>query len=967
MRLSDWIALAATVAVLIGLTVLGSAMPPQTAPPLPAAAAGPGLAAADRGLPLYFEANQGQTAPDVKFLARAGGHTLFLTTTETVLVLGPPKRGRGPDREQAIVRMRLVGAGPAPEVVGQAPLSGKIHYLAGADPARWRRDVPAYARVIYRAVYPGVDLVYHGAQGQLEYDFVVAPGADPRAIRLVFEGADTLRLDAQGDLRLTTRAGELRFPRPVVYQETGGGRREVPGGYVVAGREVTFQVAAYDATRPLVIDPRLDWSTYLGGSVQDGGQGIAVDAAGAIYITGWAGSTDFPTAHALQPAPGGSDDVFVAKLSPDGSTLVYATYLGGSDLDLGFGIAVDAAGQAYVTGETRSADFPTVNAAQPLIYGDGVFPACHPRCFAFNAFLAKLNPEGSALVYSTYLGGHDSTIGFAVAVDGAGNAYVAGRAGADVPAARHLGPRAGEAFVAKHSPTGALLYVADFGSGIARSIAVDGSGNAYVTGATEANDFPTTPGALQPTGGCPPSTVFECGDAFVAKLGPTGSSLAYGTYLGGSGDERGLGIAVDAGGNAYVTGSTTSTDFPTLAGALQPAPGGGSCRFGPCRDAFVVKLDAAGSRLLYATYLGGSQVDEGIGIAVDGAGHAFVAGNTASTDFPTVNPVQAAHSGASCETAECLDAFVAKLDASGSSLVWATYLGGNSVELTTGIALDGNGSAYLTGQTESSNFPTVNALQPARGGTVDAFVAKLTDTAGGGGGGGCTSGVQIGPTTATPSPVAAGSTETVQTTVCSASAAANLNVDLEIYNPSGKRVGQKIFSGQSFAGGEARSYTWGFLVPSTLPTGTYTVKIGVFSANWATLLKWDNQAVTFAVSGAPPPSSCASGITIGPTAATPATVARGSTETIQTQVCSGSAASNLNVDLELYDASGKRVGQKIFSGQSFAAGESKSYTWPFPVPSTLPTGTYTVKVGVFSANWTTLFKWDNQAATFVVQ
>ncbi|PYP19022.1 MAG: hypothetical protein DMD54_03995 [Gemmatimonadetes bacterium] len=522
-------------------------------------------------LPLQFEANQGQAHQDVRFLSRGPGYSLYLTAAEAVLVLSRPNPegkhdGRSaPGQREAQVqampvalRMSIVGAAPAPLVSGREELPGKANYFIGKDSAKWRTNVPTYAKVHYREVYPGIDLIYYGNQRQLEYDFVVAPGADPKKIGLGFKGADKLEIDEQGELVLHVSGGAIRQHKPVVYQEIDGTRQEIAGSYVLRGASrVGFQVAAYDRSRPLIIDPVvLSYSTYLGGGSHDEGNDIAVDAAGNAYVTGSTRSIDFPTtAGAFHttfhgPASGSFPDVFVTKLNSTGSGLVYSTYLGGNGEDLGRGIAVDAAGNAYVTGRISSNDFPTTTGAFQAASGGGG-----------EAFVTKLNPTGSGLVYSTYLGGSRDEIGI--------------------------------------------------------RIAVDTTGNAYVTGTTTSLDFPTTPGSFQPAfAGGPPSSGDPAfspppTDAYVTKLNATGSALDYSTYLGGSGNDRALGIAVDAAGSAFVTGSTFSTDFPTTTGAFQPV------RRGTSSDAttFVTKVNPTGSGLAYSTYLGGSGA--GTAIAVD--------------------------------------------------------------------------------------------------------------------------------------------------------------------------------------------------------------------------------------------------------------------------------------------------------------------------------------------------------------
>jgi hypothetical protein len=743
-------------------------------------------------LPLSFEANQGQVRGPVQFLSRGLGYTIFLTDDEAVLTLRKSQPGmsrfgkfgfpgrpepfgsldpRGghwpslagdlkslwpsliPDLSQLVpepnagkggvagglesqppqvLRMRLVGGNAKGRVVGLDKLPGRSNYFIGNDPKKWRTNVPSYARVKYEGVYPGVDLVYYGKQRQLEYDFVVAPGADPNQIKLSFAGGDGTRLDAaSGDLVLKVGGDEVRFQKPAVYQPAVAAASRLGARHsslvtrhcsfvLASNNEVAFRVAGYDPKRALVIDPVLTYSTYLGGTAYDEGDGIAVDTAGNAYVTGQTFSADFPTANPLQPSFGGGNDVFVAKLNPSGSALVYSTYLGGSVYEVGTGIAVDPAGNAYVTGWTKSTDFPTANPLQGT---------CSTTCSYDNAdaFVAKLNAAGSALVYSTYLGGSGTDEGFGIAVDATGNAYVVGGTGStDFPTANPLQPSFGglaDVFVAKLNPAGSALVYSTYLGGsdleVGNGIAVDPAGNAYVTGLTHSTDFPTA-NPLQATcgGGCSNSHA----DAFVAKLNPAGSALIYSTYLGGPALDEGDAIAVDTAGNAYVTGYTGSTDFPT-ANPLQPSYGGDSW------DAFVAKLNPAGSALVYSTYLGGSNRDGGRGIALDASGNAYVTGGTASTDFPTLNPIQGTCNNCSSSYLglNYPDAFVAKLNSAGSALVYSTYLGGSGLDYGYGIAVDSAGNAYVTGTTASTDFPTANPLQPNYGGgDSDAFVAKIS-------------------------------------------------------------------------------------------------------------------------------------------------------------------------------------------------------------------------------------------------
>jgi hypothetical protein len=697
------------------------------------AAATPMVTASAYGqLPLSFEPNQGQTAPEVRFLSRGPGYQLFLTVEEAVLALQKPapkaETGKGipaqPKKaEGAVVRMHLDGANPHAAIAGQSPLPGKVNYLRGNDPKQWRTDIPTYEKVKYTNVYPGIDLVYYGRARQLEYDFIVAPGADPQVIALSFSGGK-LQLSDSGDLVLATATGEVRFQKPVLYQEIEGQKQPVEGQYVRRGTDrIGFQVGTYDATRPLVIDPVLSYSTYLGGSDWDWGTDIAVDARGQAYVTGDTRSVDFPTRKALQSAHGRGRDAFVAKLNASGTALVYATYLGGSNDDQSWGIAVDPRGQTYVIGSTESIDFPTTfKALQPEFGGGtqdefGNVPS--------DAFIAKLNTAGNALVYSTYLGGSGYDSGTGIVVDARGQAYVVGStSSADFPTQKALQPDRGDnvpwfgdAFVAKLNVAGSVLvystYLGGSGYDAGSSIAVDRRGQVYVTGLTLSDDFPITLNALQPVHGSGDAYNFYS-DAFVAKLNAAGSALAYSTYLGGSTYDLGADIAVDPRGQAYVVGYTWSEDFPTHK-ALQSVHGGNI-------DAFVAKLNPTGTALDYATYLGGSEADGSNGIVLGPRGQIYVTGFTWSDDFPiTFKALQPDHGGSA-------DAFIAQLNAVDSALVYSTYLGGSEFDDARSIAVAPRGEIYITGYTESNDFPLRRALQSAYGGNADAFVVKITSS-----------------------------------------------------------------------------------------------------------------------------------------------------------------------------------------------------------------------------------------------
>jgi len=682
-------------------------------------------------LPLAFEENTGQAGELIRFVGRGSGYTWLLTRgAESALILrgsderraarlpAPSSRpGREPPRaaEPEVLRLRLLGAREDLVAQGQDRLAGQANYFIGKDPKQWHTGVPLYGKVRLQGVYPGVDLAYYGNQQHLEQDFIVAAGADPSVISIGAEGHRRLWLDSNGDLVVAMRGGEVRLHRPLTYQEADGRRQIVPSRYVLKGdSEVGFAVPAYDVTRELVIDPVLSYSTLVGGAGYEAGSAIAVDSGGNAYVTGQTTSANFPaTPGAVQGTLAGVNDAFVVKLNPAGTALVYASYLGGSGADGGSAIAVDAAGNAYITGTTQSTDFPTTSGAfQTSLAGKK------------NAFVAKLNAAGTALVYSTYLGGAaDQDVfntplqdGLGIAVDSQGAAYVTGRTDAtDFPvtpgafqttyANAFFGDD--DAFVTKLSPDGsALEYSTYIGHSIGEghAIAIDAAGDAFIAGMA-AQSFPTTPGAFQTT------YVSAYSNSFVTKLNPSGSGLIYSTYIGGNG--WATGVAIDASGNAYVTGLVDSV-FPTTAGAFQPTDPGNE-------SGYVTKLNPTGSALVYSTFLGGSLDTEGHAIGVDGAGNAYVTGMTNSTNFPaTAGALQSSFGGG------YMDAYLTVMNPLGTGLVYSTYLGGSGTDSGGGVALDSSLNAYVTGGTDSPNFPTTpGAFQTSSAGGSDAFVLKI--------------------------------------------------------------------------------------------------------------------------------------------------------------------------------------------------------------------------------------------------
>ncbi len=593
------------------------------------------------------------------------------------------------------VHMTFLGAHG--DLQGLDPM-GNANFLVGQDERRWRTGLPTLRKIRYTNLYPGIDLLYSGAKGRVKSEYTVAPGAHPRDIRVEYS-AD-LSIDASGRLH----AADLTEDAPEIYQDTPSGRISVAGRYrLLDSHTAGFEVDTYDASLPLVIDPVISYATYMGGTGLGAVTGVAIDSAGDLYAAGWTEALNFPIVLAEQAASGGSVDAFIVKLNPTGTALLYATYIGGSGDDRAAAIAVNASGQAYVTGSTASPNFPLLLPLRTTLGG------------AKTAFVLKLSAAGNQLLYSTYLGGTNYDLGTAIAVDTAGNAYVAGDTlSTNFPvlgAAQALSGGGTDVFVSKLTAAGALSYSTYLGGAAnehAGGIAVDSTGAAYVAGGTFSTNFPLG-GALQTTnhGGQ---------DAFVTKLSASGAALSYSTYFGGSGaTEQANGIAVDSTGNAYVAGTTNSADFPLTAGVLQT-------QFEGVSDAFVTKINPAGSALVYSTYLGGTDLDTAWGIGIDGSGNAYVAGSTQSGDFPQTNAVQAAFGGFA-------DAFVSKLNATGNALGFSTWFGGSASDVANAIAVDASGNMYLGGQTNSVNLPLTGAIQSANTGGSVGWLTRIGVTA----------------------------------------------------------------------------------------------------------------------------------------------------------------------------------------------------------------------------------------------
>jgi hypothetical protein len=768
------------------MTIVACTTSPDRIQPLARAPAASSVAAARAfgKLPLAFEKNQGQTDARVDYLARGSGFLLFLTGDGAVLSFATPIDSQHPDvspgkRQSAgaagvgvatdprtdaaagttALQLTLSGARSQAKPNAEAPQGGRSNYFTGSTPGRWVTDVGQYGRIRYADVYPGIDLVYYGDQRKLEYDFVVAPGADPKAIRMAFRGARSARLNDTGDLALSVGGREFVQRKPYVYQEIDGRKVLLAGNYVLENSEpkngpveVAFALGDYDRRQALVIDPVIVYSTYF-----EDVHSLAVDADGNVYVTGSTQAADFPVVGGLPPEQGGHPptgeppfdnfSAFVAKLNPQGDHLIYATYLSSNTVCCdnsagvhGYSLKVDGEGAAYIAGTTTSADFPVVGGLPPAQAGapDG----------SEAVFVAKLSPAGDALEYSTYLGagnGREMLYEQALGVDAAGNAYVTGFTtppyGFPVVGGLSLeqgGVPDGDGciFVAKLNSAGDGLAYSTYLSGSegfsqAEALAVDASDQVYIGGGgNTSRTLPRVGGLSAEEGGDP---VFEFGvqPAYLAKLNAEGNALIYATYLSGGSFDDASAIALDNTGSLYVAGKTDSRDGFPIVGGLPPEQGGhpeDSC----CGDVFVSKLNPDGNALVYSTLLGGNNIDGAYGLAVDELGAVYVTGQTLSTDFPQVNPLSPEQGGAqdSGPFGPELCAFVSKLDSDGDALAFSTYLCNNSWGRT--VALDDDGNVYVAGNVGSDGhpFPIVGGLPPEEGGTQrGGFIAKLTNSA----------------------------------------------------------------------------------------------------------------------------------------------------------------------------------------------------------------------------------------------
>ena len=678
-------------------------------------------------LPIYFERNQGQTDPSVSYLARAGGTRLFLTRDSAVFSI---RQGKGPE---AVVRMRTVNAQRGGLDEGFERMPGISNYFIGQDSKKWVTDVPQFAKVKRQGVYPGVDMVFYGNQRQLEYDFLVAPGADPSRIELAFDGVDGIRTNQAGDLVLATAAGDFIQKKPKVYQQRNGRQVEVASHYRIGtGKTVRFEVASYDRRQELVIDPTIVFNALVGSSGDDFVRGVAIDSSLNIYVSGHTLAADFPVVGAsISPPVSGSTKIVVFKLNSTGSALLYSTYLGGRSSDFSGPLAVDSAGNAILSGSTSSSDYPQVSPFQFKGYGGG----------NYDGVLTKINASGNAIVFSTFLGGPNDENINALATDVNGNIFVAGITKGSFPVSAGVfqatyGGGQGDCFVAKYTASGSQTYSTYLGGSDVdqcNGIAADSAGNAYVTGFTQSGA--TTTGGF-PTLNADQATFQGVSDAFVTKLKADGTGLLFSTFYGGNDADTGYGITLDSAGAAYVAGSTYSkSKFKTSTGAFQSAPGSQDIHIS---SAFVAKFSSMGV-LTYSTFLSGAnysttsstpQGDVGYAIAVDASLNSYITGFTSASDFKLANPIVGSNPNPGNQSA----GFLTEMNTTLSGLIYSTYLGGagatDSAQYAYGLVLDSSANAYVVGLTDSFYYKnTAGALNAGYTGS-DIWVAKISASTG---------------------------------------------------------------------------------------------------------------------------------------------------------------------------------------------------------------------------------------------
>jgi len=662
-------------------------------------------------IPLYFIPNKGQIHKNALYYANTSKYTLWVTKEglsfdSTIKCDNQDRRDKAglsalsDQHTRDVSRLIFLNANNNPEVIAVDKTEHKVNYFIGSDKSKWKTGIFTSKAVLYKELYKKIDLKVYGLEKEIEYDFFVKPGGKVSDIRFEYKDIKQTRIDKEGNLVVETMFGEFKHARPGCYQTIQGEKIEVDAWFKkIEENRYSFGVGKYDNTYELIIDPLvLVYSTFLGGDDTDGSYAITVDSQGAVYVSGYTYSTNFPTKKPIYGNYTRLRDAFVTKIDPEGQALIYSTYLGGSDHDLSYDIAVDSEGAAYVTGYTESKDFPTNKAFRKNNQG------------STDAFITKIDPEGKKLVFSTYLGGSASDVGVGIDIDSEGAVYIVGGTySSNFPTKNPIyGSYAGnkDVFITKINPKGKPLIYSTYLGGSKRDyswdIAVDSEGCSYVTGSTQSTNFPIKKPFQRNFSGYL--------DAFITKINPNGKALSYSTYLGGHQYDSGHSIAVDSKGAAYVTGFTQSTDFPTKKAFRKYNQGG--------VDAFVTKINPKGKTLVYSTYLGGYNREESWGIAVDSKGAAYVAGFTTSTDFPTKNPIFENNAGS-------YDVFVTKIKPNGKPLVYSTYLGGDHQDRCWCLTIDSDGAVYVAGYTKSTNFPLKNPLQNKKRAHEDLFITKL--------------------------------------------------------------------------------------------------------------------------------------------------------------------------------------------------------------------------------------------------
>lgn len=861
----------------------------------------PALSAQQRGrvratleaLPLAFEANRGQTDPQVKYMARGNGYTVFLTPDDTVFAVHSSSssssasgkfatrsaakavRASGPEITAA-VHMKLVGANPHSQIAAGRELPGHTNYFIGNDPSKWQTGVKQYAAVSYRDVYPGVNMAFHGQQRQLEFDFIVAPGAQAAPIAFGISGATKVTTDAAGNLVLSSAAGDVMLHKPVAYQQNNNAREPVDARFTLANNKVSFQLGTYDHSRELVIDPTLSFTTYLGGNAEDEVFGIAVDSSKNVYVTGEDNSTSgFPGG---TEATGHGFDAYVTKLTSAG-TLTYTTFVGGTATDSGLAIAADSGGAAYVTGITQSSDFPASGTApQPTATGLGsscttIKNISGGACS--DAYAFKLSSAG-ALSWATFIGGSNDDDGYAIAVDPGGNVWVAGDTFSNdfFPLTHATGvgsasfnngvgstPPADDGFVVEIPSTGLapFMYATYLGGSAGdqiNAIATDTSG-VYVAGETASKDFPTTTGAYQTKcgsdGNCNANNGVVYYDAFVTKLvnGKYTNSGGYSTFVGGSSDDYAFALAIDSSGDAYITGETTADDTATTPAVPYPTTSGAfstSYKSSATANGFVTELKPDASGPVFSTFLGGSTMDFGGGIALDSLKDIYVTGETLSTDFPTANALQATLNGTG--SGGHSDAFISQF-LPGGQLLFSSYLGGSGDENANAsgsvgsIAVDSSNNVWLGGSTNSTNFPPAGTqLEASLTGTpYEGFIAEIT----------AATNPDFALSATTPSAVAPGSSATSTVTVTSAFGY-NTPVTLSCAVTGGGSPAPACSASSAFSTNPVTPTSSGATSTLTITTTGATAALnrptGIFYAMWLPIVGLSLIGMRFSASGA---------------------------------------------------------------------------------------------------------------------